>query len=349
MTSQDTQPEGLLPAVHSASQEDANQTGQPPVGTTGDTDVPLDPIQQPDQQISVRQSVPPGDMPGPNIPQQVLITPLTPPAQQARNKRLDRMAIGALCIALVLLLFGASELTYDLTYYQPNQALLSATATANAQATDTVSSVQTQTANFDATDTAREQATAQVYQDIYQQATSGNPYLNESLDHQSSSGWDEGPNCSFKNGSYNVSSSQTNFFYYCTAENLSFNNFALQVDINILQGDYGGIVFRADIDSGALYMFEINESGSYSLYIYTGPNASQSQTLLSGSTGLYQPGQANQLTLIAEGNTFYLYLDQQFFDSTADGTFKTGLIGLIADDYQQPTDVAFNNLKLWLL
>ena len=93
------------------------------------------------------------------------------------------------------------------------------------------------------------------------------------------------------------------------------------------------------------YVFEIDSAGYYGLYTST----DKTRTVLTGQTSLYQMNQANQLTVIAMGTTFYFYLNHHFFDQATDKTFGEGQIGLIALDYQQPTTVVYNNLKVWLL
>jgi len=73
--------------------------------------------------------------------------------------------------------------------------------------------------------------------------------------------------------------------------------------------------------------------------------------LLSGSatnfkTGLNQP---NTLTLVAQGNNLYFYINNQFTDTASDGTFTSGSIGVFGEDSSNPTDVAFANAKVWQL
>jgi hypothetical protein len=272
------------------------------------------------------------------------------PAQPARRKRLDAKAILALCAAFLLLILSAGGLIFDLSYYKPHQEQVAATAKVNAQATGTARGIQTYVAGSYQTSVARQQATTTAFQNIYTQATSNRPFLNESLKQQTTSGWDtgqlsDGSSCTFKNGSYEVYMPDSGYFLPCFAENPTFTNFAFQVDINIVQGDSGGVTFRSDSYYGEGYAFGIDASGDYYLSRFT----SKTTPLFNGQTDAFQSGKKNRLTVIATGTTFYFYLNQQFLRSTTDKTFGEGQIGLIADDYQQATIVDYNNLKVWVL
>lgn len=268
--------------------------------------------------------------------------------QPQRRKRLDTTAILSLCAAFLLLLLSAGGLVFDLVAYQPSQIQARTTATANAAPTFTAYAAQTQIAHSEQTSTAQQRATTTANQTIYTQATSGRPFVSDSLKHQSTSAWDEGQasdnaSCTFKNGSYEVSMPETGYFLPCFAESSFFTDFAIQVDLNIRQGGSGGIYFRAG-DSGG-YVFDIDASGNYDFYTA----ANKTKSVLTGQTYSYQAAQANQLTIVITGNTFYFYLNQHFLDSTTDRTFGEGQLALIANDYQDTTTVDYNNFKVWLL
>jgi hypothetical protein len=279
--------------------------------------------------------------------------PSTQTGQPAQRTRLDRTAVLALCLALVLLLLGSGGLVYNLAYYRPNQIILGATATTNALATGTANDLQTQIAGDDATSTAFAQDSDRVYQNIYQSATGGTPFLADSLSRQSSMQWDEYSDhgqdfCGFKGGSYHDKEIAVHFFNPCGEVGKGFGNFALQVDMTILSGDDGGIMFRGH--DGFFYYFEIDLSGDYSFNLYDYKKSNIAQQLDTGSTGYMQSGntQANEITLIAEEHTFYIYVNQHFIERVTDNSYQSGWLGWVADSYQSPTDVAFSNLKIWL-
>jgi hypothetical protein len=59
--------------------------------------------------------------------------------------------------------------------------------------------------------------------------------------------------------------------------------------------------------------------------------------------------QPNLLTVIAQDNHFYVYVNKQFMAKITDpdNAYKYGRIGLVAEDDGHPTEIAFNNAQLW--
>lgn len=273
-----------------------------------------------------------------------------PPPPRRRSGVVTLLVI---LIVLVLLVGGGS--LYYIGYYQPSQVQSAANATAQVQATGTAQVVQA-TAHVEATSTAQAQATVQVHQALYTQVTQGTPTLNNSMSGQSNSQWEEftssvGGICSFTQGSYHAYMPKANFFQPCFArKNLIFRNFAFQIDMTIVQGDQGGIIFRANEASDKFYLLSVSTSGTYYLYAYVSNQGSQAQTLLSGHSSLILPaGQSNEITLIAQGNQLTIYINKQYLDSIDDATYSTGAIGVFGESQNQPTDVAFSNIKVWTL
>src|SRR6266699_3548346 len=254
-----------------------------------------------------------------------------------------------LLIGLALLIIAGSVGLYSVIH--ANQV---ATATAHAHATATA-------AAFSATGTTQAQATgtATAYQDLYNSSTSGTPALSDPL-HDNSIGnqWYEGTNtangvCAFSGGAYHASESQTNTFIACDSDSTSsdFSNFAYQVQMKIIKGDAGGVVFRANDTNGKYYVFSVSQDGSYEFFVCP-PNASKcNSTLLSSSSGVINQGlnQTNVVTVVVKGNTITLYVNQQEIDRVTDNTFSHGQIGVIAYDITRPTEVVYNNAKLWTL
>ncbi|MGH2508715.1 MAG: hypothetical protein ACRDHZ_15120 [Ktedonobacteraceae bacterium] len=290
----------------------------------------------------------------PNLPTYPSTPAQTAPfPPQSQNQRWNATTLVALILVIVLVLLGSGGLIYDLGYYLPAQTSLSATAVANAQAASTVAAANTTTANVDATATTQQQTITQTYLDLYQQATSGTPALNDSLNQQTGNQWDEGTfsdksSCLFQNGSYHVTMPNVTFFVSCYENTQSFADFAFQINMTILNGDKGGILFRSDSNTGKTYLFDIDTLGAYDIDVYTGFQSSQSQRLLSGSTNAMTAG-SNQLTVIAEGSSLYFYVNQQFITTTTDATLKSGQVGVLANAYQQSTEVAYSDAKVWVL
>lgn len=318
---------------------------------------PLSEAQQPPYaeytQYPVYGSAPPAyNQPPPLLPD------YTHPPQAPGRKRSG--AITATIIIVLLALLIGSGLFFYIGYYQPNQAHIAGTSTAQTQATNAANSQASSTAQVvqgtvsaAATSTAQVQATAQAFQTIYTQATSGNPNISDSMNAQSARQWDELTStvngfCGFENGTYSSKMPTKGYFQPCFAQNTNLHNFAMQVDMTIIKGSTGGILFRGNDQSYKYYLFRIDVNGYYDLYLYAGSKGDQAKRLLHGATDLMKPvNQANTLTLVAQNNKLFFYINQQYLDSISDGTYSSGKIGVFADSTSEATEATFANLKVW--
>lgn len=136
-----------------------------------------------------------------------------------------------------------------------------------------------------------------------------------------------------------------------TSSSSNFSNFAYQVQLTIVKGDLGGLLFRYNSSSQETYAFIIDALGHYALYLFTSSGIYDGQILRSGRslemiTGLGRP---NLLTIVARGSDIYMYANKQFIAKVSDSTYSSGEIGVIAASFSGPTDVAFNNAKVWNL
>lgn len=98
------------------------------------------------------------------------------------------------------------------------------------------------------------------------------------------------------------------------------------------------------------YYFSINTSGNYTFIYYPDVmNGNTSQTLQSGTTKLMHKGYGaqNQLTLIAIGSLFYIYLNQQFVVKVTDPTLSIGELSLLVDSETAPTEAVFSQAVAW--
>lgn len=275
-----------------------------------------------------------------------------------------------LIVVLLLLIIGGSGFLYYTSVYQPNQIHAQATATAVSQVTGTAQSNATAmagatgtavaqanaTATAFAQSTAQANATATALQNIYTSATSGTPTLNDPLSQQDSNNWEVdtkngGGGCAFTNGAFHASMPQAGFFASCFAQASNYSNFAFQVQMNILKGDRGGIIFRADSANFKFYLFRVGQDGSYNLFLYVDNNGSHARSLIQGNTSAIHTGQNqnNTVAVVARNANLYLYVNQLYIASVSDNTFGSGQIGLFAEDQKNPTEVAFSNLKIWTL
>jgi hypothetical protein len=270
----------------------------------------------------------------------------------------SRLIIGILISVIVLLVLSSAIGAFVLTQRRGvTQVNSTATAQAQANATTTAQANSTATAQaqLNATTTAQAQAnapgtaTATALQNIYMQATAGTPALSDPLSHQDSYNWDESANCAFVGGTYHASSSLTDNFFTCTpnAHSSSFGDFAFQVQMSIIHGDYGGMFFRANSTGTDYYTFTVDQSGQYSLDVYK--NNNYLKTVSNGFSSVFTTGlnHSNLIIVVARGSTFYFYMNGQFVASGSDPSYGTGQIGLLAGDNTHPTEVAFSNLKIW--
>jgi hypothetical protein len=190
---------------------------------------------------------------------------------------------------------------------------------------------------------------------LYTQVTSRTPTINDSLQSQSTSQWDslqqQGVSCLFTNGTYHDSilpPAKAPKRQACLAEEPVFANLALQVDMQILQGDVGGIIFRANGRS-SYYWFSLDSHGCYRLVLLTA--AGQAQILSNDQFSCLSitMQNTNQLTVIAQNSNIYLYIDGNFIHQFSNSFLTKGQIGLMAIERTQPTTIAFSNLKVWQL
>ena len=160
--------------------------------------------------------------------------------------------------------------------------------------------------------------------------------------------WDQNSNCQFHNGGYHVTEAHQNTFFVCGAHATNFTNFAYRVEITIVSGDCGGVVFRSDNQNQNLYLFEVCQNGTFSLATYNGTSGQylinhQSNTAI--NKGL---GQTNLIAVVANGSTINLYANNVLLGSQNDTKFSSGQIGLYADNYASATtDAQFANARVW--
>lgn len=191
---------------------------------------------------------------------------------------------------------------------------------------------------------------------LYVQATSGTPVINDTLTNAAISSWrsyrQAKYGCGFKNGAYHVSVSDPRHFFFCPSfAYKSLTDFAFQVQMTLIEGDYAGFVFRLNPYTGSLYLMRFSQSGSYYLYSYRDFHSSDSVRLTWGDSGTFDIGfnQPNTLTVIVLGSHFYFYVNKQFLKQVINTTLSVGAVGLVADDAVSPTDAVFSNAKLWIL
>ncbi len=189
---------------------------------------------------------------------------------------------------------------------------------------------------------------------------SSNPYtnsgtlvLNDSL-MQNNYDWDTGTNknnasCQFTSQGLEVTQPKQGFFHGCIAKSTRFNNFVYEVQVNMISGDYAGIIFCANKTQGTYYFFYIKPDGSYVLQIYSGDQPQS--TLTSNSSSAITTGlpATNVLAVVVQNGSISLYVNQTQIASVSDGTYTSGQIGVFSGNDQNSADAVFSNARVWQL
>jgi len=246
-----------------------------------------------------------------------------------RRRRVGRGPLGCAVTSALFVLFTASCAVFSLVSSQarlsgPSAEAIAATATANP--------------------------------DPY--TTKGQLMLNDQLDDNSSAVWmnytsDSRPfnqRCIFQSGSYDTSRDRqrTPGVHTCLASETHFTNFAYQIEMQCLQGQSGGLVFRAG-DLQHFYSFSINTDGSYTLWLNDGPGA-QGKMLTAGTSLSIRRSDhhVNILAVVADGTMLRLYANDDFLIAVQDATYASGKIGTaVGAPDGLATECLFNAAKVW--
>ncbi len=266
------------------------------------------------------------------------------------------------------MMFSGIGLIYYSTVIRPVQLRVDATQTvqgiltsyvkattlSNTHATSTAVVINNTLATAQAQATAAAVATVSTYHNIYTQATSGTPVLDDTLSGNSSSNWDEysdgnGGGCQFSGGALHATILQKNYFVACFAQATNFTNFAFQIQMTILKGDEGGLIFRSNNANANFYYFRVGHDGFYALFLSKSNTLNTTLAEDTSSAIKTTPGQTNLITVIARGSNLYFFVNKQFVASVSDSTFSHGAIGVVAGDQTHPTEVAFTNAEVWAL
>ena len=182
------------------------------------------------------------------------------------------------------------------------------------------------------------------------------PFLNDPLSHQDANEWDERTyndgGCQFVGGIYEASGTLEGSRNYCVANAStdSFTDFDYEVQMKVIEGDCGGLLFRiGSLPSLAAYSFEVCQDGTFNVAVYSNDNPTY---LINRSPNpAFQTG-ANQYTLAitAKRNNLTFYVNGQEVGNITNSTYTTGQIGMFAHAHTNyPTEVAFTNAQVWLL
>ncbi len=302
------------------------------------------------------QHYPPGvtppPTPNPNIQPNIYYTNYmqpgnygAPPPAPGRRSHLRALMIGI--IALVIIgSIAAIAIPYEKTQIDNTNATATVSTHQTSVVQDATGTVITQNNHVTATAQANVQATASIV------AANPNPYNNNgTLVLMEKTPIIEMGDCQIANGTLHLTNSTQATADYCWG-GASYTDFAYDIELTIVKGDCGGIIFREDGTEGSKeYMFNICQSGGYSVDIDHGANQ-QFKNLFYGAktAGLHQGiNQTNLVGVVAQGHNFSLYVNKQLVTTFTDSTYGSGQIGVDAWDDGDATDVAFANQRVWTL
>ena len=247
----------------------------------------------------------------------------------------------------LLLLLSALVGIFAFTSSQQNDTLM-ATATANA---NTAVAITGAIGTAQAKATASVQSTASTVASQYPFST--NKLFDDPLvDNTNGHSWNETlggtGTCTFTGQGYVADEMDMHYFKSCVAKTTDLNNFTYQVQMTILKGDCGGIVFRADDGAGKYYLFQVCQDGHYELDLYVNNTG---KALTSDYNSAINKGlnQTNMVAVVARGNSLTLYINNTSVDAVTDGTYSHGQIGVIAYAINLPTSVLYNDVEVWQL
>ena len=271
-------------------------------------------------------------VPPPPPPQYVTSLPPVSPIQPSK-KRLS-WSMGASLLSLVLI--GAGIFIF-LAKSNPSSNI-TGSGTSNSSTTSSANSVK---------------LNATTAQKLYDTTVSASPVMNEGLGAPDNYGWDNvvkaNTGCTFAGGAYHAHA-KSGYFGPCYAGATNFSDLLLQVQMTIVSGHSGGVVFRADDASDHEYQFRISTDGTYILNKYIGKTSPS--TLLSGSSSAIVKGanQSNLIAVLAQGDAIAVYINKKYVDSKNDTTYSQGQIGVYVDSDSSPVvDAAFSKLQVWKL
>ena len=200
---------------------------------------------------------------------------------------------------------------------------------------------------------------------------SGNPYthkgvlaLDDPLTANTAASWslstnDEGQ-CFFADGAYRIKAIKPGgYMKLCLAQTTYFRNSVYEVKMQVVSGDCGGITFRAQFPQ--FYYFLVCQDGNYRFVRYDRDSLLNRRIITSGVSPLIHRGLniTNKLAVVANGDTFALYINQSLLYQGQDSTYLDGQIGLLAhpcsivyldarpDVCSTPVEVLFNDIRVW--
>jgi hypothetical protein len=233
-----------------------------------------------------------------------------------------------------------------------SQANANATGTAQANSAATAIAAMTATAQVNANATATASVIA-ANPDPYPPGGGMLTLLDPLHDNNLGNNWTTtGTNCAFTGNAYHVIAPDIHFFASCFATSTNFSNFVYEVQMQIIKGDIGGIIFRADSVNKKFYLFYVTQTGNYELLLC--PSNTCHPIVQSAASPAIHMGlnSINTVAVQAIGNSITLFVNNKQVASVIDSTFNHGQIGLAASAFAtngHPTEVVYSNAKVWVV
>jgi len=284
-----------------------------------------------------------GQRPNPNYNPYVPPAPPAPPAPPPTQRRAKGISARVIVLVALVAVLVVGGIAIALVSYNNVQ-------TSNANATATAVTNGTQAA-LHLTATVQSNATATAVSSTY--PFSANLKLNDPLtDNSKGNGWVTNSNCKFENSAYHAIEANANFFNTCPALKTSFSNFTYQVEMVMNTGDVAGITFRGNDANSKFYSYLIGTDGSWAFFVYR--QASHPQILKEGTGNpdiIQGNSQTNTLGIVANNNTFSLYVNQKpVATGLSDVSYTGGQIGVIVyGSTGATTEAVYSNAEVWAL
>jgi eukaryotic-like serine/threonine-protein kinase len=299
-----------------------------------------------------------------NIEPSVAASLASSPGQLSVSQRGLSSGMIILLVALALVVIVGS-VGFAFFYVAANKqgTAINTSATASPQANATATTLAQANANATAT-TLAQAGTNTATSTSPTPTTPSDPYthtgtlvLNDPLQGNSqNTNWMTGTNqnnatCAFVGGAYQSSQPVDGNFHACFALATDFSNFVYEVQMTIVSGYSGGILFRGNQGNSTFYYFRVGQDGSYDLRAYVDPQIDHSHLLTNGSSSAIHTGynQANIITVVANGSSLMFYANHQLITSVNDSTLSHGQIGVVAYNQGGLATVVYNNVRVWTL
>ena len=280
-----------------------------------------------------------------------LVTPRRRTTESIHTTPLTRKRMSTLAFVIItvgLLLFVAlpiGAISYFASTHKPTPTPVPTNTSQPTQVVPTATSQPQNTPNPTTT------APSQTTNAILAAATSGTPVTAYSLASNTDGLWTEdGTNCLFAGGTYHVKALQTDTSQSCPLTKSVQDNATFQVDVTLLHGSNAGILFR--MNSGQFYDFEITDQGQCFFRSHAPGDGNTYAKIFSptASSAIAPLGQKNTLTIIANGNTFRLFVNGVAIGGPLqDSNYILGGLALVVGTSASMStgEAHFSNLKIY--